>query len=119
MNYFPSQLLTSHSVCVTATHELAINLCSHNKIIQSNAISSFDVDSVPFCICSYVTQGLTSFKSDFIPGFLQYVEHESTETTAGTTSIIAEGLVRHTLLTDDGHLHTITTTMSYDPTNQY
>ena len=41
------------------------HLCSHNNIIQSNTISSFDTDSVPLYIDSCVTGGLTGFKSDF------------------------------------------------------
>ena len=44
------------------THELARNVFSRSIIIQRNTISLFDTDSVPLCIDSCDTQGLTRFK---------------------------------------------------------
>ena len=101
-----------------ATNEIASNVCAHANIIQSNTISSSDTDSVHLYIDSYVSQGIIGFKSDFIYGYLKPMDHESTETTTGTTSIISESLARHTLINNDGQLHTMTTQMSYSPTSK-
>ena len=95
------------------------HLCSHNNIIQSNTISSFDTESVPLYIDSGVTDGLTGFKSDSIPGTLREIEPAHDETTSRATSIIAEGIANYDVLTDDGQLHTTTTKISYAPSSKY
>ena len=104
--------------CPTTPH-MHDHLCSHNNIIQSNTIASFDTDSVPLYIDSCVTGGLTGFKSDFTPGTLREIEPAHAATTAGTTSLVAEGIATYEVLTDDRQLHTITTKMSYAPSSKY
>ena len=72
-----------------------------NVVSNSNKID-FDSDSVQSHVDSFATEGLTGFKSDFIPNFYEeFKRTTSSEKTIGSTSIIGSGTAKHSMLDDN------------------
>ena len=79
----------------------------------------FDSDSSHLHLESCVTGGLTGFKRDFIEGSYAEVAERSSDTTAGKSIIIGEGIAAWTFKDDTGELCTLKTHVAHAPSSKY
>ena len=90
-----------------------------NNTDDVEEVIRFDSDSVNLYINSCITGGLTVFKSVFIEGSYVEIPERSTNTTAGKTTIISEGIAAYRFIDDKGEPFTLYTKMLYAPQSKY